>query len=74
MLSDSLKSRAVTLQEKSVPADKPAMPPMTYRQATSILNELDTLSYTKFKLFTERDLLREKATLEGQFMQNTRLS
>ena len=62
------------MQEKSVPADKPAMPPMTFRQASSILNELDTLSYTKFKLFTERDLLREKATLEYRKGQNTRLS
>ena len=74
MLSDSLKLRAAT---KSVQAETPAMPAMTYRQATSVLDELDKLTYPKLKLFTERDLLREKATVEyrkGQFMQNTRLS
>ena len=41
------------------------------------MDELDRFTYPKMKLYSERDLLREKATIEyneGQLSMNARLT
>ena len=64
MLSDSLKSKQIIKQRPEEPVQRAPLPSLTYRQSMSLMNELDKWTYPKIKLLNERDLLREKATIE----------